>query len=230
MDAGIKVTVDDSEVRRAMRGFERSIPFALAHALTKTAQAAQKQVRAELGRSVTLRSGWVSKGIVIQPATKATLTSAVGTVDPIMATLATGGTRPEDGGKSPMVPQIGKGLPRATLATATRPAKFPGKLLEIPNRSTGQPDYFVGRGGGKLSAGSVYRKTGKLIARRRWHAGSGPMVRQRMPFRLAWAHPSHKISLKKRWDLQGQVEVVVLRHWARIAAESVQYAIDRFRP
>ena len=81
----ISVKVNTAEFNRWMNGVARDqVPFAMARALTRTAQDAQKDIKAELGSSFTLRNAHTARGIRITRAEKKDgfrMKSEVGSID-----------------------------------------------------------------------------------------------------------------------------------------------------
>ena len=62
-------------------GNERQALFAIALALTRTAQDVQKEVRAQLPSKFTLRNGWTARNIRIEPASKSSLEASISAPD-----------------------------------------------------------------------------------------------------------------------------------------------------
>lgn len=81
----------DAKVTNAMRGFERQMPFAIALALTRTAQDAQQEVKGQLPSRFVLRNGWTARNIRIQAASKSGLEATI-TAPDYMAKQETGET------------------------------------------------------------------------------------------------------------------------------------------
>jgi hypothetical protein len=72
------IDLEKSDALLGLRDFQRrQLPFAEALALTRTAQAAQKDIRDGLGERFTLRSAFIERNVRIEPASKRTLQSAV---------------------------------------------------------------------------------------------------------------------------------------------------------
>lgn len=121
-----------SDVERVIRAFDnlssKQIPFALARALTRTAQDAQKDVREDLPRKFTLRNNWVSSGIRIKAATKALPAAEIGSLEPFMARQETGGIRTPRSHRRIAVPAGGvKRTGKGMIAKSQRPAALKGK-------------------------------------------------------------------------------------------------------
>ncbi|HEX2892268.1 hypothetical protein [Vineibacter terrae] len=123
--------VVSSDVDRIIRDYadleERQFPFAKAKALTKTAQDAQGDVRADLPNRFTLRNTWVSKGIRITPAKKTALTAEVGSLEPFMARQETGGTKKARDHSRVAVPSQARRNKRGMIPRGERPAGLRGK-------------------------------------------------------------------------------------------------------
>lgn len=161
--------IDARPLKAALSETAKQIPFALALALTRTAQAAQADLRAHLGDDFTIRTGWLAKGIGITPATKGKLRAEVGSKDAFMETQAEGGTKRAHGGKLLAIPSKARPSPSAL----TRPSTWPGRLRRakkgayIPD-SRGPLMFARDRKTGRLgSLLWVLRKSVRVP--RRWH-------------------------------------------------------------
>jgi hypothetical protein len=124
---GVRIRVID-DVERFTRNMDdagrRHVPFAIARALTWTAQDAQTDVRDELPKRFTLRNSWVKNGIRITPATKASPQAVVGSLEPFMERQETGGAKRSRGGHRIAVP---KAKPSRVIPRAQRPAAIRNK-------------------------------------------------------------------------------------------------------
>jgi hypothetical protein len=130
----IRVTTDLSRFILAMnRTAERQVPFALARALTMTAQDAQADVKAQLPKRFTLRNNWVSSGIRIKPATKGTPEAIVGSLEPFMERQELGGTKQARAHSRVAVPVNVKRSKRDRIPKGQRPAALKGqpRILSI---------------------------------------------------------------------------------------------------
>ena len=105
----------------------RHVPFALARALTKTAQDAQGDVRADLPNRYTLRNNWVSNGIRITPATKSVPQAVVGSLEPFMERQERGGTKRARSHSRVAVPVNAKRNKRDMIPRGQRPGALRGK-------------------------------------------------------------------------------------------------------
>lgn len=128
-----KRTMDDAALNQ--------VPFALAQALTWTAQSAQRAVQASLPKKFTIRRPFVSQSIKINPAKKATRPFADVGVTPraaFMVNQETGGTKHSKSGHRLGVP----------VRSSKNTAGFPNKAALVPRSQTpakmrGKPRVFV---------------------------------------------------------------------------------------
>ncbi len=120
-----------SDVERFTTGMDdaarRHLPFAIARALTWTAQDAQTEVREDLPKRYTLRNNWVKNGIRITPAKKDDLRSVVGSLEPFMKRQETGGTKKARDHSRVAVPVNARRNKRAAIPKGQRPAALKGK-------------------------------------------------------------------------------------------------------
>lgn len=130
--ADFSVAID---VRATARDLDRlarkQAPFAVALALTRTAQAAQKALVASLPQKFVIRNGWFAKGIRVESARKADWPhprAAVYSKDKFAALQETGGTKIGKSGGSVAVPVKVRRTPKQTLP----PSRWPGALLRKP--------------------------------------------------------------------------------------------------
>ncbi len=178
----IRVDFNGGAFASMLQETAEQMPFATALALTKTAQLAQADVRAQLSESFTLRNSWVSKGIRILPARKDDLAATVYTKDYFMALHVMGGDRvPASPGKD-AVP-VGA---RANKRDFTRKKYWAGKLLAKGGRGfkaklkNGAIGVFVrkakGKDKGKISLYWVLKRAIKIKAdwpfEKQWRASA----------------------------------------------------------
>ncbi len=204
----IKVKADDSAFRRAMQGFEKQIPYAIARALTATAQDAQTVLKARLDHDFTIRTPWVAKGIRIEAAKKSNIRAVVGSVDKFMEPQAVGGTKKPHEGKLVGIPLVGKGLPRPGIKSVTRPSKWPGAYTEKGKAFVGSP--FGGDEG-------VWQRVTK---------GRGKDRREGL--RLLYVMKP-EVRLEARWPVQGIVNEVVAARWDDHTVSAIREALDTAR-
>lgn len=90
----IQIQIDTKQIQAMVGAVDtKQIQFATARALTKTAQAVQQAVRAEMPSRFTLRRQWIVQGIRITPATKANLTATIYSKDAFMERQEYGGIK-----------------------------------------------------------------------------------------------------------------------------------------
>jgi hypothetical protein len=135
-----------SDVERFTRGMDEAardqVPFALARALTWTAQDAQRDVREELPKRFTIRRSYVSDSVRITPAKKKSPVAIVGVTDraAFMERQETGftGAKPTRRGHRAAVP----------VRKARDTAGFPNKAAlvgrgQLPSRVRDKPRVFL---------------------------------------------------------------------------------------
>ncbi len=181
----IGVRLDTAQTRQAFGNLEKQVRFATAVALTRTAQAAQKEVREQLPERFTIRSGWVAKGIRITPARKNNLQAGVRVLDDFMALQETGGLKASRRGNSLGIPVGARPRPESR----TGPARFPGALLQ-------KPGHFIA----PLEPGSnrmaLWRRTGR-----------GRRSKMKLMYVFA-----DQVRIEPRFGFQETVEETVHRH------------------
>lgn len=124
---------------------KRQVPFAIALALTRTAQDARTGVVSSLPESFEIRNTWVERSFRVTKATKGHDPVAImGSLYEPMALQAEGGVKEGERGKDVAVPVAA----RASEGDVTRPASWPGRLAK-------KRDFFVAPfGGGIVGAAS----------------------------------------------------------------------------
>lgn len=90
----INIQVDSSKVSRYLMDVaSKQMPYAMARALTKTAQDIQADILRLLPSRFTLRNQWVTKGVRITAARKTKLEASIFTKDNFMELQEKGGTK-----------------------------------------------------------------------------------------------------------------------------------------
>ena len=197
----ITIRTNAAGVAKALEGAARQMPFATALALTRTAQTAQAEVRARLPDTFEIRNNWISKGIRISPARKASLEASVHTKDRFLSLHLQGGDRvPHSPGKD-AVP-VGA---RRNKRDFTRKATYPGKLL-ADNGKGYKAEIHPGVYG-------VFRRKGK-----------GAKSRTTLMWLLV-----KKIEIKATWPFDEQVAGVVRQVLPGKLTAAIAEAIDTAR-
>lgn len=163
---------------------KRQLPFAIALALTRTAQDVRDRLQGGIPRYFTERSSWVRRSIQMDMADRKDPdpSAVVGSLYPPMALHAEGG--PKTGSEGVAVPVWAR--PKET--DRTRPAKFPGRLAK-------KPDFFiapfqrapfrVGRGAVEEGVG-LFQRVGKRGDKRHlklwWTLRDSVQIKQDWPF------------------------------------------------
>jgi hypothetical protein len=219
---GVRIRVDDSEVRRAMQGLERSIPFAISLGVNLIAKKAVAELKSHLrDDGIIQRTKWVENHISIWKVAKKTdPTAVVGSPDAIMATAAQegGGPRLWAG----LVPVVGPHGARETKESVIRgdlKRNSPNaeRLLAQRARSPRGATRFFRRGN------TIYEKTGPATLRQR---GTGSRMVLSGPVFPVFRVPKNGVHIPHRWQLQRRIAIVQERWGAEIMAEAIQRAID----
>jgi hypothetical protein len=104
---------------------KKQLPFAVARALTLTAQDAQAAIRAGMPQNFTIRNAWSQRGIIVQPADKNVipLMSAVmvGDIWNYLFLQESGGTKQARSGGDLAVPEDIRSSPTQILRSSLRP-------------------------------------------------------------------------------------------------------------
>lgn len=192
--ADLKIDLELSPALRALDDLRRrQIPFATALALTRTAQAAQRELRSDLPHRFDIRNDYLSRGTVIQSATKATQEAAVYWRAP--------------GGESRR--SFAKLLSRQEVGGTTRPK----------GRHTAIPVNVKRTGGGLIPSRSKPRA---ILARkggfvRPIAGGEGIFQRTSRKAKpiLRYALREEPLRYAPRWDFRGTASDVARRVFAR---------------
>ena len=130
---------------------KRQVPFATAKALTQTAVAIQKEVKAQLPERFILRNNWVQQGIRIVAATKSRLRAEVYSRDAFMGIQETGGDKRPKSGSNLAVPLAARRTKRGLINKADLP------------QNLGRAEYMITRGGKEVARrgreGAAFRFT-----------------------------------------------------------------------
>ena len=213
MPVQISVRTNLADIIRDLSDMQRKqLPFALARALTRTAQEARDYLRGNLDEHFTVRSTWVERSIQIDKADKrdADPNARVGSLYGPVALHAGGGTKTGRGGDG--------GVPvgaRASPGDKTGVNTFPGKLSK-------KPGFFIAkfsRTPFRIHAGGT--ETGVFERRSMADGAFGPVaMRSRRKHSKAERSPRH---LKLWWTLEDDVKIKA--DWP-FFAESIG-AVDR---
>lgn len=193
----MRITLPISEASRTIVGWQRQVPYALAQALNATAKAARERVAGSLGKTFTIRSNWVSKGLRARFATKRDLTAVVGQMDPFMALQELGGTK-ESKDHAQAVP-IGPGGP----SPAFRGPGGRGKTLRGRWPSALPGTFTIHT---KAGEDLVLQRTERYRSKRQGKGGFTIVRadRVRVIYRL-----KQKVRIKARWGFRAKVALAV---------------------
>lgn len=187
----------DLELSSALHGLDdlrrRQIPYATALALTRTAQAAQREIRSSLPQRFTIRSPFIERGVRVQAATKIRPEAAVYWRGPSGSRFAESLARHETGGRK--VPArkylaIPRGVKRGAggkIPKGQRPAAVlrqkrtysqdvaGGKAI-LRRGTKGAPPkllYFLTPRAAKIAPEFHFRDTARAVAHRVWRREFG---------------------------------------------------------
>ena len=200
----LSVKVDTRAIAAALKGFERQVPYATAIILTRTVQAAQKDLRAKLADDFTLRTKRVPMGVRIERATKSHPVASVGSVDDYMAQQVEGGRKEGHvgiserehvavmGGQFVAVPVVGTRARKTVKHRVTR--------SNLPNALTVNP---------KARAFVAKIRTGEWGIFQRVKAA-------RLPIRLIY-NLKREVKYDKRWKLLDRTTKSAEKNFQEIA-------------
>ena len=195
------IVESERSTKNQTQQLKKQIRFATAVALTRTAQDAQEEVRRQLPERFTIRTGWLAKGIRIQPARKNTLESSVRVLDDFMTLQETGGLKRSRSGDSLAVPVGARPTPRSV----TRPGKFPGALLK-------KPRHFIAAFHDDPQTHAVWRRGGR----------KGRKVKLMYVF-------ADQVRLEPRFDFMETVKLVVEARFEGNFSDAMQEALASAR-
>lgn len=206
----IRVNFDWSDIRRLNDRGKRQIPFAMAKALTRTAQAGQRDERASIPQEFTMRNTFMQGGVRITPATKASLKASVHHINPKMALHATGGrreahTQPLQGPDKTYQETSGMlAIPvhaRPNIRDTIRGRKAAHRLVK------GGRKHFVAR----------LPESGQLAVMRR-------KTKKRFPLEVMYVF-TKDVRIKRRWNFTDILEDTVKRRWDTEAKKALLEAL-----
>jgi hypothetical protein len=144
----IGVKSDLAKLKNMLSAFDDTqLPYTVSRALTKTAQDAQAEVKAQMPSEFILRRDWIVQGIRIVPARKDNLVAMIYSKDSFMGRQEYGGQKiPMDGGKSIAVPLAARPNDRDIIPTALLPANL-GKAVYTISKKSGKEITMKGTGG-----------------------------------------------------------------------------------
>ena len=201
----VKVELQATAAQRAIKGFEKQLPFFTARALTRTARDGAQTVKSHLGEHFTLRTRWLERGIRFERATKRDLTAAVGSKDRFMRLQAMGGKKESRGKSGKVAVPITGGPARPAFERKVTPAKLPAKLL---SRTKGKNKPFVA----PVSAGSKETAIWRRVKKARY------------PIAMVYKFDG-SVKYQKRWPLKQEVVDAVKDVWPRHAIQAMDEAL-----
>lgn len=214
---GFDIKIDSKVFERGLFAFQKQIPYAMARALTATAEDCRAALVAGLSSDFTIRTPWVEKGLRKKRADKTTLTAEIGSVDPFMLLQEEGGTKVAK--KADMAQPV-NGMRGDDNKGVTTVGKWPKSLTR------GNKGYFVG----KFASGKAFvgRKTGQPMARQRVVKGHKGPVFPKEPMKVVYVL-QEKVEIKKRWDFWPVIEKTVDATFLNRAYEAMDEAIRTAR-
>lgn len=225
---------DGQSLRDRLKGFERQIPFATALALTKTAQAAQRDVVAAMSLSIDRPTRFTLNSTFVRPATKSKLWAEVGIKD-----FAAKGT-PAARYLFPIIHGGDRGDKRSERAMRFRGLLKPGQYL-IPgddaplnqhgNLTAGQVVKALSNIGGQID---TYQNTTSTKAKKRQKAsgrqyfmmpGKGIFWRQGKGLR-SFLIIGRRPHYQKQFDFYGIVAKSAQNHLPAEIDAAIDYALS----
>jgi len=216
----ISVRIDARIFERALFAMQKQIPFAMARALTLTAQDCKMALVGHLPDDFTIRTTWLEQGMRIKSATKANQSAEVGSIDPFMVLQEAGGTK-EPKNKAMGIPtDVIRGDDNRGIATA---GKWPKSLI---NAKKSARSYFVG----KFASGKRFlgHKTGAAEPRKRVRDGRTGPVLPREPMEVVYVF-ADKAQIKPRWEFEKQILAVCDKEFADNALRAIDEVLRTSR-
>lgn len=196
----LSVEANLKKMSKKLDGFRSDqFAFAVAKALTKTAQDAQAAVRADMPNRFTLRRQWIVQGIRIEKATKSNLTAIVYSRDAsFMARQETGGIKAPMHGSNLALPMPAV---RRTKKDIISKSELPGNLK----------NKFV-----------ITAKDGRMYLANRFARGKRQGVQLMYELRP-------KASVKPRLGLRETTKRIVEQNFQKNLIEAMEYAMRTAR-
>lgn len=207
----MSITTNVLDIAKGIKEGADQLPFAIALALTRTAQDAQKDLRGSLRTHFTIRRPWVRNSIVISRAEKKAINPVafVGSLYEPMANQVSGEPKRGKGGRDVAVPVWARAKPRAI----TTPDVWPGALAKKQDffvAPFNRDPFVVGRGAGQGEGIGLFQRIGSDEGKKH--------------LRLWWSiKPS--VTVKKLWPFQSISESAISRELVDNFWAAFEYAL-----
>lgn len=249
----ITIRADFSQFQRQIAGLGKQLPFTIALAVTKTAQAAKEAVRVEIGKSFERPTRWALNSVYMRPATKQAPVAQVWLKgeypgDPFRSFMRPqifGGTRPQK--KFEYLLQRARVLPQGWVTVPGKAAKIDSygnqsraEIVQILSALSAFPQGGTGYSMNRTAA-SKKRRGAKL----RDIFFSSPFLQQQAPNkgRLPWGVWERKrdgtvqcllffvrsARYRPRLDFFGVIDRTVARELPKQFAKAATYALRTAR-
>ena len=169
----ISTKIDLRKLRKTLDAVQRKqVPFALAVALTQTANSARDRIKRELPQHFTLRNKWTERGIRSERATKRDLRSFVYSANEYTVKHETGGIkRPR--GRFIALPRGVRKTPGQRITKAKRPAAMVQRkrvyVSDIGKKGAKGIFKRMGRGAASITELQYVLHPGSVTIKPRWN-------------------------------------------------------------
>lgn len=242
MANGIHLTLrtDTSAVEKGLKDLKRNLPFGISYAMNLTAKDVTPVLRKDIVKVFTIRNNWEAMGITFNAATKRNLRVEVGSRHDYMQAQVEGGESKPERSKHLAVPMVGRGLPRASQKSLTRPSKWPKAwVAKNGGAFVGEVKAKSGPKYGLWKRVWRYKVGGKLVSGRsrvKTQGGAHSIGRSNTPVRrglqLVYAMPE-KAQIKAKWPLGQQVAAAWNARWQtnceRAVKDTIKHAVESGR-